>query len=113
VLHTAELPMIFPCFLPVFFPNYNLTAEEQQLSINMMLYWANFIRTSNPNFEGSLANWDAYVINSDNDFVFDIHPQMRSHYYNITCSGFWDQYAVKNSSLPSSDTSFINKYQHF
>ena len=102
VLHTAELAMIFPEYVSIFFPHYNLTAEEQQLSTNMMLYWTNFIRTSNPNFEGSLANWDAYIINADNDFVFDIHPQMRTHYYNTTCSGLWDQYAVTNSSLTPS-----------
>ena len=98
VLHTAELAMIFPSYVSIFFPNYNLTAEEQQLSTNMMLYWANYIRTSNPNFEGSLAKWDAYATNSDNDFVFDIHPQMRNYYYNASCSGFWDLYAVTNST---------------
>jgi len=26
---------------------------------------------------------------------------MRNHYYNTTCSGLWDQYAVTNSSLAS------------
>ncbi|CAF1529938.1 unnamed protein product [Adineta ricciae] len=99
VLHTAELAMIFLQYVSIFFPNYNLTAEEQQLSTNMMLYWTNFIRTSNPNFDGSPANWDAYSIDADNDFVFNIHSQMRLHYYNATCSGLWDQYAVTNSSL--------------
>jgi carboxylesterase type B len=38
VLHTAELAMIFPSYVSIFFPNYNLTAEEQRLSTNMMLY---------------------------------------------------------------------------
>jgi len=98
VSHAAELPMLFPSFLHVLFPNYNLTAEEQQLSTNMMLYWANFIRTSNPNFEGSLANWDAYSLISDNDFVLDIQPRTRNYYYNATCSRFWDLYAVTNST---------------
>ncbi len=55
VTHAAELPMLFPSRLPYLYPNYNFTALEQQLSTNMMLYWANFIYTSNPNYTGNPA----------------------------------------------------------
>jgi carboxylesterase type B len=113
VAHAAELPMLFPTLLHAFFPNYNFTAEEQQLSTNMMLYWANFIRTSNPNFEGSLANWDAYSVISDNDFVLNIQPQMRNYYYNATCSHFWDLYAVTNSTSITSTVKYDNDYHSF
>jgi carboxylesterase type B len=102
VTHAAELPMIFPFLLPFLYPNYTLTPLELQLSTNMMLYWANFIRTSNPNYIGNPANWDAYMISSDNDFVLDINPQMRKNYYNATCTRFWDLYAVTNSTLLTS-----------
>jgi carboxylesterase type B len=113
VSHATELIMLFPSFLPDFYPNYNFTALEQQLSTNMMLYWANFIHTSNPNFEGSPANWDAYAITSDNDFVLDIYPRMRNYYYNASCSRLWDPYAVTNSTFTSFTTTYINKYQYF
>lgn len=102
VAHGVELIMLFPSFLPYFYPNYNLTALEQRLSTNMMLYWANFIRTSNPNYKESPVNWDVYLNTSDNDLVLDVHPQMRNYYYNATCSGLWDLYAVTNSSSTSS-----------
>jgi carboxylesterase type B len=113
VAHAAELPMLFPTLLHAFFPNYNFTAEEQQLSTNMMLYWANFIRTSNPNFEGSLANWDAYSVIADNEFVLNIQPQMRNYYYNATCSHFWDLYAVTNSTSITSTVKYDNDYHSF
>jgi carboxylesterase type B len=113
VAPAAELPMLFPGFLPYFYPNYNLTALEQQLSTNMMLYWANFIRTSNPNYQESQTNWDAYLTTSDNDFVLDIHLQMRNYYYNTTCSGLWDQYAVTNSTSTSFTDRYANKYHYF
>jgi len=99
VSHATELIMLFPSFLHDFYPNYNFTTSEQQLSTNMMLYWANFIRTSNPNFEGSPANWDPYTIASDNDFVLDIIPKMRNSYYNASCSYLWDSYAVTNNTM--------------
>ena len=99
VAHAAELPMLFPNMLPHLYPNYNFTALEQQLSTNMMLYWANFISTSNPNYSGSPANWNAYLASSDADFVIDINSRMRNYYYNFTCSGFWDLYAVTNSTF--------------
>jgi carboxylesterase type B len=102
VAHAAELPMLFPSLLPYLYPNYNFTALEQQLSTSMMLYWANFIHTSNPNYVESPANWDTYLAISDDDFVFDIQPQMRNYYYNTTCSRLWDLYAVTNSTSTSS-----------
>jgi carboxylesterase type B len=102
VPHCAELPMFFPSILPYLYPNYNFSVLEQQLSTNMILYWTSFIHTSNPNYKGSPANWDAYLTTSDNDFVLDIHPRMRNYYYNTTCSGFWDLYAVTNSTSISS-----------
>ena len=98
VIHAAELPMLFPSVLRYFYPNHNFTALEQQLSTNMILYWANFIRKSNPNYNGSPGNWDAYDTSTDNDFVLDIIPQMRNHYYSPTCSRFWDRYAVTNAT---------------
>ena len=92
--HVVDLLMFFPTILPYVYPNYNFTAAEQQLSTNMMLYWINFIRTSNPNFEGSLAHWDAYTHAFDNDFAIDIHPQMRNSYYNSVCTNLWDLFAI-------------------
>ncbi|CAF1131959.1 unnamed protein product [Adineta steineri] len=102
VTHAAELPMLFPSLLPFMYPHYTFTPLEQQLSTDMMLYWANFIHTSNPNYVGNPSNWDAYLVSSDNDFVLDIYPQMRNDYYNATCSRLWDLYAVTNNTLESS-----------
>ena len=51
--HGTELPMLFPSVLRYYFPNYNLSALDQQLSTNMILYWANFIHKSDPNYNGS------------------------------------------------------------
>ena len=99
VAHAAELPMLFPSLLPFIFPLHKFTELEQQLSTNMTLYWANFIRTANPNYSESLTEWNAYNTSSDGDFVLDINSRMRNYYYNFTCSRFWDQYAVKNSAL--------------
>jgi hypothetical protein len=65
----------------------------------MMLYWANFIHKSNPNYNKNPANWNVYRNSVDDDFVLDINPQMRNHYYNPTCSSFWDRYAVTNSAF--------------
>ena len=98
VAHAAELPMLFPGTLSNMFPNYNLTEQEQQLSKNMMLYWASFIRTSNPSYVGAPTRWDSYQIISDNDLVLNIQSNMRNYFYNSTCSGLWDFYAVTNSS---------------
>jgi carboxylesterase type B len=112
VIHNAELPMLFPS-LHLFNLNYSFTPLEQQLSTNMILYWANFIHTSNPNFPGSLANWDAYVNTSDNDFVLDILPHMRNYYYNTSCSDLWDSYAVANSTFTSVANTYTNTYQYF
>ena len=108
VTHSTELPMFFPSLIPRYFPKYNLTVEEQQLSINMMLSWANFIRTSNPNFEGQPTNWNTYSINSDNDFVIDIHPRMRNSYYHAACSNLWDLYAITNDTSTSNAITYTN-----
>jgi carboxylesterase type B len=110
VTHTDELLMLFPSLLPYLYPNYTFTVPEQQLSVSMILYWANFIYTSNPNYNGNPAHWDAYFASSDGDFVLDINPRMRNYYYNTTCSGFWDRYAVTNSSSTSSAVRYIDKH---
>ncbi|CAF0841585.1 unnamed protein product [Adineta ricciae] len=102
VAHAAELVMLFPTALSTLFPHYNFTVEEQQFSTSMMIYWANFIRTSNPNYSGNLTTWNAYETSSDNDFVLDIDSQTRNFYYNGTCSHFWDLYAVTNQYQISS-----------
>ena len=99
VPHAAELPMLFPSILPGLYPNYNLTTSDQQISKNMILYWANFIHSSNPNFNGALANWDPYRSSLDDDFVIDGGPYMRHHYYNATCSRLWDHYASDNAAI--------------
>lgn len=113
VAHAAELPMLFPNLLPQLYPNYNFTASEQQLSTNMMLYWANFISTSNPNYSGSPANWNAYLASSDDDFLIDINPQMRNYFYNFTCSGFWDSYAVTNSTIILPEVRYSSAHHYF
>jgi carboxylesterase type B len=114
VAHAAELPMLFPLLLPFLYPNYTFTPSELQLSTNMILYWANFIHTSNPNHIGGPANWDAYAISSDNDFVLNINPRMRNYYYNATCSRFWDLYAVTKSPLLTSSTGrCVGKHHYF
>jgi carboxylesterase type B len=109
VAHGAEIPMLFPSILPFLYPNYTFTALEQQLSTNMILYWANFIHKSDPNYSGSPAIWEAYLASSDNNFVIDINPQMRYIYYSATCSRFWDQYAVTNHPSTSSAMRYNNK----
>lgn len=93
ITHAAELPMLFPFLLPILYPGYIFTPSEEQLSKHIMLYWANFIHKSNPNYAEDPANWDAYLASSDNDFVLDINPRMRNYYYNATCSYLWDRYA--------------------
>ncbi|CAF2198163.1 unnamed protein product [Rotaria magnacalcarata] len=99
VAHAFELVMFFPDLLLFLFPGYKLTEFEKQLSTNMMRYWANFIHTSNPNDGSELTNWDTYSSSSDGDFVLDIASKMRSDYYDLRCSRFWDRYAVTNSSF--------------
>ena len=93
--HGGDVLMFFLSFLDGSGLNVNFTREEQQLSTNMMLYWANFIYSSNPNFQGSLTYWDAFSITADNDLVLDIEPYRRNHYYNRSCSNLWDLYRVK------------------
>ena len=107
VAHAAELPMLFPSVLPGLYPNYNFSTSEQQISKNMILYWANFIRTANPNYNGALANWDPYRSSLDDDFVIDRIPYMRYHYYNATCSRFWDQYASDNAAIHTTFSSIF------
>ena len=94
VHHGAELVMFFPSVLPFFYPNYNLTSLEQQLSTNMSLYWASFIRTGNPNYAGSPAKWLPYRPSCDADFVLDINPRMRDRSHESICSTFWDPFAA-------------------
>ena len=91
VAHAAELVMLFPSIVPGLYPGYNLSASEQQLSTNMMLSWASFIDTSDPNYNGKPATWAPFRSASDGDFLFDLNPSMRYLYYNATCSGLWDR----------------------
>lgn len=93
VAHAAELPMLFPDLLPFVYPFYKFNALEEQLSIRMTLYWANFIHTSDPNFRGNPTHWDPYQNSSDGDLVLDISSQMRYHHYDFVCSRLWDRYA--------------------
>lgn len=95
VAHATELPFLFPSLLPHVFPNYNFTESEKQLSTNMILYWSNFIRSSNPNYITSPAMWDIYQMSSDADFVIDIQPYMRNHYYFQKCTRFWDNFSFE------------------
>lgn len=90
--HVAELLMIFPYLLPYLYPHYSFTPLEEQLSTDMILYWTNFIRTSNPNNGSNLTLWDNYHTSLDNDFVLDINLRMRTSYYNFSCSQLWDRY---------------------
>ena len=99
VTHAAELPMLFPSLLPILHPNYNFSAPEQQLSTNMILYWANFIRAANPNYNGAPASWEPYRSASDDDFLINLSAAMRYRYYEATCSRLWDQYASENSAI--------------
>ncbi|CAF2049130.1 unnamed protein product [Rotaria magnacalcarata] len=92
--HVAELLMIFPFLVPYLYPHYSFSPLEEQLSTNMILYWTNFIRTSDPNNGSNLTSWDNYRASLDNDFVLDINLRMRTFYYNFTCSLLWDRYAV-------------------
>jgi para-nitrobenzyl esterase len=51
--HTAELPYLFDVAdLPV-----RLNAQQRQLSRTMVEYWANFIRTGNPNGSSARIIW--------------------------------------------------------
>lgn len=111
--HSAELPMLFPSYMPYFSPGYTFNAIDQQVSTNMMLYWAHFISSSNPNYNGSPANWDAYQSSIDNDLVIQFNPYMRDHYYYPTCSEFWDRYAVTNNTFTSIANTYTNKNQYF
>lgn len=107
VAHAAELPMFFRSVLLDLYPNYNFTTSEQQLSQHMILYWANFIHNSNPNYNGDPETWTTYQTSSDNDLVIDVNSQMRNHYYNATCSGLWDKYAPMSSGQASYNLSFL------
>ncbi|CAF1205653.1 unnamed protein product [Didymodactylos carnosus] len=112
VTHAAEIPMLFPSLIPYLHPNYTFTASEQQLSTNIILYWATFIHTSNPNYAGRPVNWDTYSPSSDGDLVLDINSRMRNYYYNAPCSRLWDQYAVTNSTITSSGVRCVDKHQY-
>lgn len=98
VAHAGELIMFSPSNVPYVYPNYNFTQQEQQLSTSMILYWASFISTSDPNYTGAPTHWDSHNADLDNDLDLNIQPRMTNHYYNSTCSSFWDLYAVTNCS---------------
>ena len=111
--HSSDLPMLFPSYLPYFSGGYTFDAIDQQVSTSMMLYWAHFISSSNPNYNGSPANWDACQQSVDNDFVIQFNPYMRNRHYYPTCTGLWDRYAVTNKTITSAANTYTNKYSYF
>ena len=107
VCHGAELPILFPSILPFLYPNYNLIASEQQLSKSMMLHWASFIDTSDPNYNGGLAKWVPYSSATDGDFVLDVSSSMRYLYYNSSCSRLWDRYDSLHAATSTASSSVL------
>jgi carboxylesterase type B len=49
VCHGSELPMVFNAFSDGQGLTYQTTADEKKLTVDMNHYWANFIRSGNPN----------------------------------------------------------------
>eukprot|EP00163_Fabomonas_tropica_P022414 TRINITY_DN3908_c0_g2_i1.p1 TRINITY_DN3908_c0_g2~~TRINITY_DN3908_c0_g2_i1.p1 ORF type:complete len:436 (+),score=135.35 TRINITY_DN3908_c0_g2_i1:312-1619(+) len=51
ICHGSELPFVFgsPSFIHINGQSANFTADEQQLSNDMMMFWGNFAHTRNPN----------------------------------------------------------------
>ncbi|CAF1480081.1 unnamed protein product [Adineta ricciae] len=96
VSHTAELTMFFPSILSLLYPHYKLTTSEQELARDMILYWVNFIRSSNPNYRTSAINWNIYLTSSDNDLVLDMDSHMRNQYFSDVCINIWDRHAAMN-----------------
>ncbi|CAM2729777.1 unnamed protein product [Rotaria socialis] len=111
--HAAELSMFFPSYLRYFLRNYTFTALDQQLSTNMMLYWANVIYNSNPNYSRNSTNWDVYHNVIDNDFFLEINSQMRNHYYNPTCSRFWGRFGKGSECIEHDEILPIDAAKHF
>ena len=107
VPHAAELPMLFPSILPFLYPNYNLTASEQQLSKILMLRWANFIDASDPNYNEAPVKWTPYNSASDGDFVLDVSSSMRYLYYNSSCSRLWDRYDSLHAAASTASSSVL------
>jgi carboxylesterase type B len=95
----SELTMLFPTFNGTN-GRYNLMTSSEQLSENMVLYWANFITNGDPNFAGAPTVWKSYNITSDDDLVIDVAPFMRHSFYNATCSGLWDQIVYQSQQPP-------------
>ncbi|CAF1428961.1 unnamed protein product [Adineta ricciae] len=112
-VHTAELPMLFPSYLRYLYRNYTFTALDQQLSKNVALYWAHFIYNSDHNYDINPTNWSVCCSSTDNDLTIGTNPHMRSYYYNLTCSGLWDQYAVTNSTTAASTMKYDCTSQYY
>jgi para-nitrobenzyl esterase len=49
VFHSAEIPYVFDMLIPAWRP---FTAQDRQLAATVGAYWANFVKTGNPNGPG-------------------------------------------------------------
>lgn len=112
--HEAELPFIFhsvdklaPCPLSGLKgePGFSFTEKEEQLSLAMINYWANFTRDMNPNGSGNktaLFKWDPFTRNSPSYMIFDSFPiHSETNPFGSTCD-FWDTigYFLKTPWIP-------------
>lgn len=74
--HTAEIDYVFGTLQPHWLAptGGSPTSEDQVLSEQMMSYWANFVRSGNPNRNG-LPSWPVYELRDPHILILDAHPR--------------------------------------
>lgn len=86
--HSSEVSYIFgnPLTPP--------PAEDQQLSQQMMSYWANFVRTADPN-GGSLPPWPQWCADDQRNIILDVPITSESDMAKAECDFFADLGDIK------------------
>ncbi|EFA75987.1 putative cholinesterase [Heterostelium album PN500] len=88
VCHGMELPYVFDSVRST--GQFNFTAEEQILSDQMVDYWTNFAKNSNPNIGNTpTIQWPAYTQSNDITLVLQTPISVESGLKKEFCD-FWD-----------------------
>ena len=94
--HASELQYLFS--LRTAFPPTPLDASQQQLSANMVDYWAEFARTANPSENGTPA-WPPFSVAVDDiQSLVPPTPATEFNFFTAHNCAFWD--AAEGRTLP-------------
>ncbi|XP_071825575.1 acetylcholinesterase-like [Apostichopus japonicus] len=102
IAHAEDIPFVFgKPFSSVGRPNLTYSEEEKTLSLDMMRYYTNFVKTGNPNFgdssgcwTGGACHWTNYDVRNQTIKSFEIPLQDKSA-YRAEFSHFWNNYLPK------------------